>query len=144
MTVNEYLPGQGIAAHVDTHDAFGHTLLSLSLASGVVMDFRHCPGAVLRTEPHAIRQTALLPANPRASAANEGSRNSAPGTAAPQTARAPNAADTLALPLVKPTETLAEVSDEDGGADEAEARLLLWLPPRSLLVLSDDSRYLIH
>jgi hypothetical protein len=46
--------------------------------------------------------------------------------------------------LVKPTETLAEASDEDGGADEAEARLLLWLPPRSLLVLSDDSRYLIH
>ena len=34
--VNEYLPGQGIAAHVDR---FSETVVSLSLASGIVMDF---------------------------------------------------------------------------------------------------------
>lgn len=38
VIVNEYLPGQGIAAHVD-HPAFGPTIASLSLASPVVMDF---------------------------------------------------------------------------------------------------------
>lgn len=34
--VNEYLPGQGIAAHVDR---FSVTIVSLSLESGVLMDF---------------------------------------------------------------------------------------------------------
>src|SRR5687768_16525340 len=34
--VNEYLPGQGIAAHVDR---FSETVVSLSLASGIYMDF---------------------------------------------------------------------------------------------------------
>ena len=45
LTVNEYRPGQGIASHVDTHSAFGGTLLSLSLGSGVVMEFRRAPRA---------------------------------------------------------------------------------------------------
>ena len=34
--VNEYLPGQGIAAHVDR---FSETVVSLSLSSGILMDF---------------------------------------------------------------------------------------------------------
>ncbi len=34
--VNEYLPGQGIAAHVDR---FSETVVSLSLESGILMDF---------------------------------------------------------------------------------------------------------
>lgn len=44
ITVNEYLPGQGIAFHVDTHSAFTTTVASLSLCSEVVMDFRHSDG----------------------------------------------------------------------------------------------------
>ena len=34
--INEYLPGQGIAAHVDR---FSETVVSLSLSSGIPMDF---------------------------------------------------------------------------------------------------------
>lgn len=34
-TVNEYLPGQGIAPHVDTHAAFGDSIFALSLGSGI-------------------------------------------------------------------------------------------------------------
>lgn len=40
MLVNEYLPGQGIAMHRD-YDPFDRTVVSLSLLSACVMDFRH-------------------------------------------------------------------------------------------------------
>lgn len=40
LTVNEYEPGQGIPPHVDTHSAFVGPILSLSLQSDTVMDFR--------------------------------------------------------------------------------------------------------
>ena len=36
VTVNEYLPGQGIAPHVDTHSAFEDGIASLSLGSSCV------------------------------------------------------------------------------------------------------------
>jgi alkylated DNA repair dioxygenase AlkB len=39
MLVNEYLPGQGIAMHLD-HKPFDRTVVSLSLLSACVMDFR--------------------------------------------------------------------------------------------------------
>jgi len=40
MIVNEYLPGQGIAAHVDNPRMFGDKVVSVSLGSAVVMQFR--------------------------------------------------------------------------------------------------------
>lgn len=40
LTANKYLPGHGIPAHCDTHSAFESPLLSLSLGSSIVMDFR--------------------------------------------------------------------------------------------------------
>ncbi len=39
MIVNEYLPGQGIASHVDCVPCFGNSILSLSLGSAVEMVF---------------------------------------------------------------------------------------------------------
>jgi alkylated DNA repair dioxygenase AlkB len=42
LLVNEYLPGQGIASHRD-YAPFGRTVVSLSLLSACVMDFRHPP-----------------------------------------------------------------------------------------------------
>jgi alkylated DNA repair dioxygenase AlkB/ubiquinone/menaquinone biosynthesis C-methylase UbiE len=41
MTLNHYEPGEGIGSHVDTPSAFGDGLMSLSLQSGIVMEFRH-------------------------------------------------------------------------------------------------------
>lgn len=41
IIVNEYQPGQGIGAHVDCEPCFGGVVLSISLLSPVVMDFRH-------------------------------------------------------------------------------------------------------
>lgn len=39
VIINEYLPGQGIAAHVDCEPCFGGTIASLSLGSSCVMGF---------------------------------------------------------------------------------------------------------
>lgn len=41
LIVNEYLPGQGIARHVDCEPCFGPVIASLSLGSGCVMEFTH-------------------------------------------------------------------------------------------------------
>ena len=38
--INEYLPGQGIADHIDCTPCFGDIIVSLSLISSVVMDFK--------------------------------------------------------------------------------------------------------
>jgi alkylated DNA repair dioxygenase AlkB len=40
MLVNEYEPGQGISSHRD-YAPFGRTVVSLSLLSPCVMDFKH-------------------------------------------------------------------------------------------------------
>ncbi|GFR41729.1 hypothetical protein Agub_g2480, partial [Astrephomene gubernaculifera] len=40
LTVNEYLRGVGLSPHVDTHSAFTGPILSLSLGSHTVMEFR--------------------------------------------------------------------------------------------------------
>ncbi|XP_050705600.1 alkylated DNA repair protein alkB homolog 8-like isoform X2 [Eriocheir sinensis] len=45
LTINRYLPGQGIPPHVDTHSSFTDELLSLSLGGGVNMDFRYIGGS---------------------------------------------------------------------------------------------------
>lgn len=44
LTVNHYAPAEGIGSHVDTPSAFADGLLSLSLNSGIVMEFRHVGG----------------------------------------------------------------------------------------------------
>ncbi|XP_070553831.1 tRNA (carboxymethyluridine(34)-5-O)-methyltransferase alkbh8-like [Ptychodera flava] len=44
ITVNQYQPGQGIPPHIDTHSAFQDEIISLSLGSDVIMDFKHPAG----------------------------------------------------------------------------------------------------
>jgi len=39
LIVNDYLPGQGISAHIDCVPCFGDTIASVSLNSGVIMQF---------------------------------------------------------------------------------------------------------
>nr|XP_022903427.1 alkylated DNA repair protein alkB homolog 8 [Onthophagus taurus] len=40
LTINYYKPGDGIAPHIDTHSAFEDPILSLSLGSSAVMEFK--------------------------------------------------------------------------------------------------------
>ena len=51
VIINEYLPGQGIASHVDCMPCFGDTILSLSLGSPCIMIF---------TERKTTRQVEVL------------------------------------------------------------------------------------
>lgn len=55
--INEYTPGQGIARHIDCEPCFGETVASLSLLSGVVMDFEQADTGELRSmwlEPRSL------------------------------------------------------------------------------------------
>ncbi|MCL3883919.1 alpha-ketoglutarate-dependent dioxygenase AlkB [Marivita sp. GX14005] len=45
VIVNEYMPGQGISAHVDCQPCFGDTIASLSLLSACMMRFAERCGA---------------------------------------------------------------------------------------------------
>ncbi|XP_029417751.1 alkylated DNA repair protein alkB homolog 8 isoform X2 [Nannospalax galili] len=48
LTVNQYEPGHGIPAHIDTHSAFEDEIVSLSLGSEIVMDFKHPEGITVQ------------------------------------------------------------------------------------------------
>lgn len=55
--VNEYVPGQGIAAHVDQPDMFGTPIVILSLNSAITMEFTHCTlpkHKQLRLQPNSL------------------------------------------------------------------------------------------
>ncbi|HVI39141.1 MAG TPA: alpha-ketoglutarate-dependent dioxygenase AlkB [Anaerovoracaceae bacterium] len=54
VIVNEYLPGQGIAPHIDCQPCFGETVSSLSLLSSVRMNFYK------RDDPYAEDQSIML------------------------------------------------------------------------------------
>jgi alkylated DNA repair dioxygenase AlkB len=41
VTINEYLPGQGIRSHIDCDTCFGNTVMTLSVGSSCVMQFTH-------------------------------------------------------------------------------------------------------
>ncbi|XP_044775397.1 alkylated DNA repair protein alkB homolog 8 [Neomonachus schauinslandi] len=57
LTVNQYEPGHGIPAHIDTHSAFEEEIVSLSLGSEIVMDFKHPDGV---TVPVMLPRRSLL------------------------------------------------------------------------------------
>ncbi|XP_066140691.1 alkylated DNA repair protein alkB homolog 8 [Euwallacea fornicatus] len=40
LTINHYMPGQGIPHHIDTHSAFEDPIACLSLGSAIVMEFK--------------------------------------------------------------------------------------------------------
>ncbi|XP_048651738.1 alkylated DNA repair protein alkB homolog 8 isoform X1 [Marmota marmota marmota] len=48
LTVNQYEPGHGIPPHIDTHSAFEDEIVSLSLGSEIVMDFKHPDGVTVQ------------------------------------------------------------------------------------------------
>ncbi|KAB8145979.1 alpha-ketoglutarate-dependent dioxygenase AlkB [Chloroflexia bacterium SDU3-3] len=50
VIVNEYMPGQGIASHIDCTPCFGDTIVSLSLGSACAMVFSHAR----REEAHEL------------------------------------------------------------------------------------------
>ncbi|KKB10988.1 DNA repair protein [Devosia geojensis] len=60
VIVNEYLPGQGIAAHVDCEPCFGQVVASLSLGSTCVMEFTDVRSGEMLTHPLERRSLLVL------------------------------------------------------------------------------------
>ena len=58
VIINEYLPGQGISAHIDCVPCFGDTVASLSLGSACVMDFTN--SATNEKQSHLLEPRSLL------------------------------------------------------------------------------------
>lgn len=58
VIINEYLPGQGIAAHIDCVPCFGPVVASLSLGGAVEMAFHHVATGERRS--HVLLQGSLL------------------------------------------------------------------------------------
>src|SRR5581483_7018912 len=55
VIINEYLPGQGISAHIDHPKWFGEEISSLSLGSATTMGFsRDSENCELRLEPRSL------------------------------------------------------------------------------------------
>lgn len=59
LTMNKYEVGQGIPPHVDTHSAFTGEIISLSLLSDVVMDFKSA-GSDKRCRTVALKRRSLM------------------------------------------------------------------------------------
>lgn len=59
MIVNEYIPGQGIAPHVDNVKYFADGIASVSLGSDVMMDFIHTTTASLKKQGVLNRRSVL-------------------------------------------------------------------------------------
>uniref|UniRef100_A0A8C5PZK3 tRNA (carboxymethyluridine(34)-5-O)-methyltransferase n=1 Tax=Leptobrachium leishanense TaxID=445787 RepID=A0A8C5PZK3_9ANUR len=57
LTVNQYEPGQGIPPHIDTHSAFEDEIISISLGSEIVMEFKHPDG---KSVPVMLPRRSLL------------------------------------------------------------------------------------
>eukprot|EP01122_Echinamoeba_exundans_P007294 TRINITY_DN2205_c0_g1_i2.p1 TRINITY_DN2205_c0_g1~~TRINITY_DN2205_c0_g1_i2.p1 ORF type:complete len:631 (+),score=93.73 TRINITY_DN2205_c0_g1_i2:103-1893(+) len=58
LTINNYRPGDGIPHHIDTHSAFEGPIVSLSLLSNTIMEFRHPEGE--RVDVFVPRRSLLI------------------------------------------------------------------------------------
>jgi|SRR4028118_1425327 Alkylated DNA repair protein len=54
VIVNEYLPGQGISPHIDCVPCFTDTIISLSLGSPCVMEFKNTNTIPVLLEPRSL------------------------------------------------------------------------------------------
>lgn len=61
LIVNEYYPGQGIAMHTDNVKSFSDEIVSLSLGSSIIMDFKHWK--TYKTEEIFLKKRSLLSLN---------------------------------------------------------------------------------
>jgi len=115
ITVNEYMPGMGIAPHVDTHSAFEDGIAALSLGSGVAMRLRHAPSASCVLSSQSSTAVPHSEVSSHSEAAGDAARRSS---------------GNLTDPPAPPSTTTVGVT-----------AITLWLPPRSLLAFVGASRY---
>jgi alkylated DNA repair protein alkB family protein 8 len=94
LTVNEYIPGQGIGSHIDTVTAFDDGILIITLNGGIVMEFRK-----------------VIDDDTSSRTINPNERSS------------------------------CKYNSDEPPMKNVQERKLVYLPPRSLMLLSGDARY---
>mmetsp|Transcript_63656 Transcript_63656/g.170559 ORF Transcript_63656/g.170559 Transcript_63656/m.170559 type:complete len:411 (+) Transcript_63656:52-1284(+) len=137
LTINEYLAGVGIAWHVDTHSAFEDTILVLSIGAPIVLEFRLERPDAGAAPSEGIVSKKLATASEHdqsASSPRDVSRDTreTAATGGPAVCDASSACG---------TDTSSAQSPTRGGAVDARP---LWVPARSLLVMSGESRLRWH
>ncbi|KAJ7546816.1 hypothetical protein O6H91_08G055800 [Diphasiastrum complanatum] len=124
LTVNEYPRGVGLSPHIDTHSAFEGSILSLSLAGACVMEFR-------KYHKHSY--------DLHTSKANYDSR--VHGTHI--MGRGLDCEARQTIPDLHQTTYFSEQEMIEPPKVKVERRVL-YLPQRSLLILSNEARYGWH
>ena len=104
LTVNEYQPGEGIGAHIDTYGCFGNNIVVLNLGSGIVMTLQ---------KRVTLDEAALTDPSVRPNCRNNRFRG------------------------VGSAEGVDSTDDHP-----IDSKKYIWLPRRSLLLLSGEGRYL--
>jgi hypothetical protein len=125
LTVNEYLPGQGIAQHIDTETCFGPDIYILNMGCAITMTLQEQKKSTNYT--HNLTQE-FSELTTDSCSSSSGSREAANDDTDPDYNNNETAADgTL-------------TGDTNNKASKVKKHL--WLPARSLLILKGDSRYL--
>ena len=143
LTVNEYTAGIGLAPHIDTHSAFGPTLLSVSLAGHAAMEFRlHSEG---QGQGKGRGQDGDGGNNGNGDDGNSGGGGYADGDGdgdAKGTKDNDGDGDNEDQPKVPDILHNHNNNNHHGHrAPTPVARASILLPPRSLLVLTGEARY---
>eukprot|EP00879_Flechtneria_rotunda_P014086 GHRR01014716.1.p1 GENE.GHRR01014716.1~~GHRR01014716.1.p1 ORF type:complete len:408 (+),score=126.67 GHRR01014716.1:55-1278(+) len=140
LTVNEYAPGVGLSSHIDTHSAFSGAILSLSLGGGCAMEFRR-PYSTIASDANGTsvgycssssnsHQTKL-----RSATSNEIKRQQQQ-----QQRQQQHEMDCFGSSNYNSSYSSNEnVPGQPFAA--AMQQVVLYLPPRSLLVLGGEARY---
>ena len=145
FTVQYYPPGTGIPPHVDTHSAFREALYSLSLGSTVPIAFKKCG----KTEARRMRKPKRSLIRP-SSVAVETACNQMDGCVSSPPLQAHSLDDLGSTSnyqrITPPTREFSNVHKKGSyGYDldeiEEEEPWELFLPPRSLLIMTGPSRY---
>jgi len=121
ITVNEYLPGQGIASHTDATTCFGPVICIISLATEIAMTF-------------IDRSTGTDPS------ATVNDESSSP----------PSSSSSATTPFLSSSTTSTSTSTSNGddsptstsaSSSGSSKRVSVWLPRRSLMVMAGPARY---
>lgn len=141
LTVNEYTPGVGLSAHIDTHSAFSGAIVSLSLGGGCVMEFRRPRSSGSSSSSATAAGGGNIEAGTCASSSG-GKSDSVEHSSGVQeqqqssTANGCTTVDVTGTGAAAAGEAAADCSDASG-----MQQVLVYLPPRALLVMGGECRY---
>ncbi|CAI5519360.1 unnamed protein product [Closterium sp. Naga37s-1] len=144
LTINEYATGVGLAPHIDTHAAFEGAVLSLSLAGPAIMEFRRPMGPQPVGKQPLGKKKVVAQATAGGEAEEGATLRGETGGSDERRAEEENREEENRAEEKRGDEKRTEekrAEEKRGDGKRAEDRRVLFLPPRSLLVLTGEARY---